>query len=160
MKASIKMIRMLGLGFIAAIFAALIVGCEYDVPITSGPTEKVNDRLIGNWVSENGADTIKIRRFDDYTYVAAYNGHLFRAYHSGLDSTPFVSAEDVDWASRKYCYRTWTLSPDGARLTLHSINAKLVSRDIKDLTEIQALLRKNLGNPELFIDEIQFNKKN
>lgn len=159
MNTKIKTIKMLGVTCVA-VSALLLAGCEYEVPITSSPTEKINGQLVGNWAAENGTDTMKIRKLDDSTYVVSYNGYLFRAYHSALDGVPFVSIEDLDWASGKYCYRKWSLASDGTRLTLHSINGKLVSRDIKDMVTIQNLLRKNLKNPELFKDEIQFTKKN
>lgn len=159
MKTPINAIRKLGLAIIAVICLSLIVSCEYDVPITGAPTQKINDKLVGNWVSDNGEDTMKVRRFDDSAYVIVYNGQLFRAYHSDLDGKAFVSVEDVDLATRKYCYRVWDLSADGSGLTLHSINHRLVPRDIKDMALIRALLRKNLNNPELLNYEIHFNKK-
>ncbi|PYJ24595.1 MAG: hypothetical protein DME91_08345 [Verrucomicrobia bacterium] len=44
------------LGFcIAACLCILAFGaCEYDVPITPSPTQKVQERLLGDWTSTDG----------------------------------------------------------------------------------------------------------
>src|SRR5205823_11761729 len=56
--------------------------CQYDVPITSGPTRKVQERLLGDWTSADGREKLKLRSLDDSAYIVYYDGDLFRAYHS------------------------------------------------------------------------------
>src|SRR5207302_4549293 len=58
--------------------------CQYDVPITSAPTRKVQDRLLGDWTSTDGKEKLKLRSLDDSTYIVYYDGDLFRAYHSDI----------------------------------------------------------------------------
>jgi hypothetical protein len=148
------------LALAGAVLAGALVGCEYDIPITASPSAKTDNQLLGEWVSIDHDNVMKVRQFDASLYVVSLNGRLFRAYHSDLNGTRFVSIQDLDSSDRKYCYRVWTLSGDGNRLTLHSINASLVPRETKDILEIQKLLRQNLKNPQLFVDETQFVRKN
>ena len=133
--------------------------CQYDVPITSGPTRKVQDRLLGDWISIDGKENMKVRALDDGTYVVYYGGDLFRAYHSDVAETPFATVQDLNSSDRKYAYVIWKLADDGKNLRLRSVNDKVVPKETKDSTSIVALLTKNASNPELFGEEIEFKKE-
>ena len=133
--------------------------CQYEVPITSTPTRKVQEQLLGNWVSLDGKENMRVRRLDDSTYVVYYDGDLFRAYHSDLAEMPLVSVQDLNSNDRKYAYVTWKLSDDGKRLTLRSVNNKVIPNETKDSAAAAALLTKNARNRELFGEEIEFRKE-
>src|SRR5437867_1787993 len=124
--------------------------CEYEVPITSSPTRKVQERLLGDWVSLDGKENMKVRRFDDNIYIVYYDGDLFRAYHSDTADTPFASVQDINSSDRKYAYVAWNLSGDGKRLSLRNVNSKVIPKETKDSAAVAALLKKNARNPELF----------
>ena len=148
------------LGFcIAACLCILAFGaCEYDVPITPSPTQKVQERLLGDWTSTDGKEKMKVRKLDDSVYIVYYDGDLFRAYHSDIAETPFVSVQDLNSNDRKYSYVVWKLSDDGKHLSLRSVN-KLIPKETKDSATVAALLTKNVRNPELFGEEIEFRKE-
>ena len=133
--------------------------CEYEVPITPSPTRKVQDQLLGNWVSLDGKENMRVRRWDESTYVVYYDGDLFRAYHSDVGETPFVSVQDLNSNDHKYAYVIWKLSDDGKRLTLRNVNDKLVPKETRESGAVVALLTKNARNPELFGEEIEFRKE-
>jgi hypothetical protein len=90
------------LGFGVAICLCILVfnACEYEVPITSSPTRKVQERLLGNWVSLDGKENMRVRRLDNSTYVVYYDGDLFRAYHSDVAETAFASVQDLNSRSK------------------------------------------------------------
>ena len=134
-------------------------GCQYDVPITSSPTRKVQPALVANWRSLDGKEELKVRRLDDSTYVLYYDGDLFRAYHSDLGNIPFVSVQDLNANDRKYAYIVWKLSDDGNKLSLRNVNDKVIPKETKSSATIVALLMKNAANPELFGEEIEFRKE-
>ena len=136
-----------------------LAACHYEVPITSSPTRKVQEQLLGNWVSLDGRENMRVRRLEDRTYVVYYDGDLFRAYHSDLAELPMVSVQDLNSNDRKYAYVTWKLSDDGNRLTLRSVNDKVIPKELKDSGAAAALLTKNARNPELFGEEIVFRKE-
>ena len=133
--------------------------CQYDVPITSSPTRKVQEQLLGDWISADSKEHLKMRSLDCSTYVVYYDGDLFRAYHSDVAETPFASVQDLNSSDRKYAYVTWKLSDDGKHLSLRNVNDKVVPRDTKDSGAVVALLTKNASNPELFGEEIEFRKQ-
>ena len=115
--------------------------------------------MLGNWRSTDGKEELKLRRFDDGIYIVYYDGDLFRAYHSDVAETPFVSVQDLNSNDRKYAYIIWKLSDDGKNLKLRSVNDKVVPKETKDSATIVELLTKNARNPELFGEEIEFKKE-
>lgn len=146
------------LGIVAAVCCFAFSGCEYEVPITTSPTRKVDEKLVGDWVSKDGKDKLKVRRLDDSIYIVSYNGKLSRAYHSDVAKTAFVSVQDIDSAERYYAYLTWKLSEDGTQLGLRVVNNQVIPKESKDSAGVQKLLEKNLQNAELLGDETQFTK--
>jgi hypothetical protein len=103
----------------------------------------VQEQLLGNWVSVDGKENMRVRRLDDSTYIVYYDGDLFRAYHSDVAETPFASVQDLNSNDRKYAYVTWKLSDDGKRLSLRNVNNKVIPKETKDSVAVAALLTKN-----------------
>ena len=133
--------------------------CNYEVPITPGPTRKVQGQLLGNWLSLDGKENMRVRNLDDSTYVVYYDGDLFRAYHSDVAETPFVSVQDLNSNDRKYAYLIWKVSDNDKRLSLRSVNDKVIPKETRDSATVAGLLTKNVRNPELFGEEIEFRKE-
>jgi hypothetical protein len=151
--------RRVGFGVAVCLCILAFNACEFEVPITSSPTRKVEERLLGNWSSLDGKEQMKVRRFDDNIYIVYYDGDLFRAYHSDVADTPFVSVQDINSSDRKYAYVVWKLSDDGKRLSLRSVQSKVVPKEQKDSATVAKLLKENAKNPDLFGEEIEFNKE-
>ena len=150
-------LRLVGvaIGFCPLAFTA----CQYDVPITSAPTRKVQERLLGDWTSDDGKEKLKLRSFDDNIYVVYYDGDLFRAYHSDVAEIPFATVQDLNSNDRKYAFVIWKLLDDGKNLRLRSVTDKVVPKETKDSATVVALLTKNARNPGLFGEEIEFKKE-
>jgi hypothetical protein len=144
--------------FLGCVCILVFSACQYEVPITPGPTRKVQAQLLGNWVSLDAKENMRVRRLDDAIYIVYYDGDLFRAYHSDVAETPFASVQDLNSNDRKYAYVVWKLSDDGQRLSLRSVN-KTIPKETKDSAAVAALLTKNARNPELFGEEIEFRKE-
>jgi hypothetical protein len=151
--------RRLSLGVGVCLCILAFSACVYEVPITPSPTRNVQERLLGNWVSQDGKENMKVRRLDDSIYIVYYDGDLFRAYHSDVADTPFVSVQDINSSDRKYAYVVWKLSDDGKHLSLRSVQSKVIPKENKNPAAIAELLRENAKNPELFGEEIEFNKE-
>ena len=159
MNSSNLICRRLGFGIAICLSILAFAACEYEAPITPSPTRGVQERLLGDWVSLDGKEQMKVRRLDDNIYIVYYDGALFRAYHSDVADTPFVSVQDINSNERKYAYVVWKLSDDGKRLSLRSVQSKVVSKDQKDSATVAELLKENAKNPDLFGEEIEFNKE-
>jgi hypothetical protein len=149
----------LRVGVAIGLCSLAFTSCNYDVPITSSPTRKVEQRLLGDWTSLDGKENMSVRRFDDNTYVVYYDGDFFRVYHSDVAKTPFATVQDLNSSDRKYAYVIWKLSDEGKNLKLQSVNDKIVPKETKDRATVVALLTKNASNPELFGAEIEFRKE-
>jgi len=149
--------KKLTFGIVVAACCFVISGCIYDVPITAKATRKVDARLLGNWTSKDGKDKMKVVKLDDSNYIVSCNGDLYRAYHSDVADTPFVSVQKLESDKPQYGYWTWKLSDDGT-LSLRNVSDKVVPDDTKDSASVQKLLKENLKNPALFGDETQMTK--
>jgi hypothetical protein len=147
----------LTLGIVVTACCFVINGCLYDFPITSQATRKVDARLLGSWTSKDGKEKMKVVKLDDSNYIILSDGELYRAYHSDLADTPFVSVQKLEADKPQYAYWAWKLSDDGT-LSLRNVNDKLIPDDTKDSATMRKLLKKNLQNPALFGDEIQMTK--
>ena len=119
----------------------------------------MQERLLGDWTSNDGKEKLKLRSLDDSIYVAYYDGDLFRAYHSDVAEIPFVTVQDLNSNDRKYAYVVWKLSGDGKHLSLRNVSDKVISKETKESGTVVALLTKNARNPELFGEEIEFRKE-
>jgi len=76
--------RYLGVGVVVGLSILVFNACNYEVPITPSPTRKVQEQLLGNWISLDGKENMRVRQLDDSTYIVYYDGDLFRAYHSDV----------------------------------------------------------------------------
>jgi hypothetical protein len=148
-----------GFGIAVSLCILAFTACEYEVPITSSPTRKVQERLLGNWISQDGKEHMRVRRLDENIYIVYYDGDLFRAYHSDVAETPFVSVQDINSNDRKYAYVVWKLSDDSKHLRLRSVNRDVIPKEKKDSTGVAKFLEENAKNPDLLGEEIQFNKE-
>ena len=101
---------------------------------------------------------MKVRRLDDNIYIVYFDGDLFRAYHSDVADTSFVSVQDLNSSNRKYAYLVWNLSDDGQRLSLRSVQRTVIPKEQKDSARVAELLEQSARNPELFGEEIQFSR--
>ena len=156
---SVKLAWLRVVGLAIGVCTLAFTACQYEIPITSAPTRKVQERLLGDWTSDDGKEKLKLRNLDDSVYVVYYDGDLFRAYHSDVVETPLVSVQDLNSRDRKFAYVVWKLSDDGKNLRLRSVNDKVVPKETKDSADVMALLTKNARNPELFGEEIEFKKE-
>ncbi len=144
---------------ILPLFAACLAftACNFDAPLTDGPTRKIDDRLLGKWVGTDGNDAVMVivRRLDDSNYVVADNNDLYRAFHSDFAGQPFLSVQNLQPGSddRKYTYMTWQLSADGKQLVLRSVNPKVIPEQKTPTAGMQKLIKENLKNPAFFNEE-------
>lgn len=147
-----------------AVAVLSLTACNYDFPLTEKPTQKLDPRLLGDWVAVDQDDgkevSMHVRQYDDTTYVIAMDNDLYRAFHTDFAGTALVSVQNLQSGSlgRKYTYFRWQLSADGAQLTLQSISSELVPEDTPDRAAIQALIKANLTKPKLYNDALTFTR--
>ena len=69
-----------------------------------------------------------IRLYDDRHYVIAYNGEIYRAFHSDVAGMPLMSVQNLNDRERKYVVLEWKLSEDGKRLTIRVVSPESYPR--------------------------------
>ncbi len=150
---------------VACLAALCLSGCNYDFALTEQPTQKIDGRLIGNWVAvdkDNGKqESMQVRRLDDSTYIVAFDDDIYRAFHSDFAGQPFLSVQNLQPGGddRKYLVMTWALSADASQLTLRTVSNKVVPEGTKGRAALQQLIKANLANPALYGDPITFTQK-
>ena len=159
MPSSTLIYRRSGFGIAVSLCILAFTARDYEDPITSSPTRKVQERLLGNWISQDGKEHMRVRRLDDNIYIVYYDGDLFRAYHSDVADTPFVSVQDINFEDRTYAYVVWKLSDDSKQLRLRSVNRDVIPKEEKNSTAVAKFLKDKAKNPDLFGEEIEFNKE-
>lgn len=133
--------------------ALLAASCIYDVPISPTPSRHIEPRLIGLWTAKGDDGTVEhmtVREWDADHYAVQYDGAVYRAFHTDVAGLPLLSVQDLNTASRKYLYATWSLSSDGQRLKLRAVRTEVVPETMRDSAAIAKLIEKNRDNPELF----------
>jgi hypothetical protein len=154
---TIQLLRLIGLAF-----ALCLAGCNYDVALTAKPTRSVEERLLGDWLGgDDGKDPMNVRQFDDSGYVVAFDGDIYRAFHSDFADRTFVSVENLQSGSDrgKFTYLLWALSPDGSQLTLRTVSTKVVPETTRSRATLQKLIKANLTNPALLGEPLVFTRK-
>jgi hypothetical protein len=127
-----------------------LAACEYEVALTPAPTRPIEPKLIGNWISSDGKDHMRVNRLDDTAYVIGYNRDLYRAHHSDFAGQPFVSVLNLAEDNRKYSILAWKLTDGGERLELSVVSSKVVPTAAREAAALQKSLQSALRHPELF----------
>jgi hypothetical protein len=104
---------------------------------------------------------MSVRRLDDFNYVVALDGDVYRAFHSDFAGTAFLSVQNLQPGGndRKYVYFVWQLSADGAQLSLKGVSTRVVPEETKGRAALQKLIHANLANPKLYGDTLVFTPK-
>lgn len=135
-----------------AVCAFALLSCHYDFPLTAEPTRAADARLEGTWtlIEPEQGEKMDIRRYDDRHYVIAYNGEIYRAFHSDVAGMPLMSVQNLNDRERKYVVLEWKLSEDGKRLTIRVVSPDVVPEGTPNREALVKLIESNRENPKLF----------
>jgi len=149
--------------FLTAI-GLLLSSCNYDFPLTAKPTQKIDSRLLGDWVAvdkDNQKEMLMlVREQDDSTYLVVLDDDNYRGVHTDFANTAFISVQPMNPSNRKYVYFSWRLTPKGDQLTLRPVSTAVVPETTRSAVEAQRIIKDNLFNPKLFGEALTFTKKN
>ena len=143
--------------------ALLLSSCIYDAPLTDAPTRKIDERLIGDWVSVEGKPSvIQIRKFDDIDLVLIDGRNIYRMFHPDFDGINFLSLQNLDsqWQFRaEICfYRLSFRTTD--RVRARAINKSVIPDTLRTSSALQQTVRDHLEDAQLFNkEEIVYTRK-
>jgi hypothetical protein len=150
------MSKCLSVSFVLIAAALLLSGCIYQAPITEKPTGRIDERLIGDWVSKDDQgkeEHMVVVKLNDSEYIVNYGGGVFHAYESDVNGTRFVSAQNISAvkdSERLYVFVSYELQDDGKKMVLRTVNQNVISDKLQTSAEIQKAIEANLKNPGLF----------
>ena len=135
--------------------ALVLFSCTYDIPLTAEPTRAADARLAGTWTmtAPDEDEKMDIRLYDDRHYVVAYNGDLYRAFHSDVAGLQILSVQNLNDSERKWVFMEWKLSEDGKRLTIRAVRTEVVPETTRDREGLLKVIEANRDNPKLFGEE-------
>jgi hypothetical protein len=146
-----------------ALLFLLLGACIYEAPLTETPTRKIDERLIGDWVSvEEKPSVVQIRKFDDSNFVLIDGETIYRAFHSDIEGINFLSLQNLETkgsSARKFAFVDYRFeTPD--RIRARAVNRDVVPDTLRTTSELQKKVRDHLKDPHLFNkDEIVYTRK-
>jgi hypothetical protein len=141
----------------------LLGSCIYEAPLTESPTRKIDDRLIGDWVSaEEKPSVIQIRKFDDSNFILIDGGNVYRVFHSDFEGVHFLSLQNLETngsSARKFAFLDYRFEQPN-RVRARAVNKDVVPETLRTTPELQKSVRDHLKDPQLFNkDEIVYTRK-
>ncbi len=142
--------------FCAVLLLFLFGSCIYESPLTESPTRKIDERLIGDWVSvEEKLSDVQVRKFDDSNFILIDDRNVYRVFHSDLGGLSFLSLQNLDTtgrSARKFAFIDYRFEEPN-KIRVRAINKDIVPETLKTVPELQKIVREHLKDPRLFNKE-------
>ena len=144
----------------------VIVGCDYQAPLTADHTVSIDQSVLGLWEEvpkgdkpPNPDERMLILRFSDTEYLIHYptgkDGLFFRGYPINVGGVPCVQVQliggydgDIEKEDRKYQVISYSLS--NGMLELRTLNTDLVDKNLQDSASLRQAFLKHKDNKDLF----------
>lgn len=147
----------------AVLLLFLLGSCIYEAPLTESPTRKIDERLIGDWISvEENPSVVQVRKFDDFNFVLIDGGNIYRVFHSDFEGVNFLSVQNLDTtgsSARKFAFIDYRFEePDKVRA--RAVNKDVVPETLRTASALQKSVHEHLKDPRFFNkDEIVYTRK-
>lgn len=148
----------------------LLCGCIYEVPVVEEAVIPVDPALTGTWqeIPDEGkladsADRMVVLAFSANEYIVAFSptddAIYYRAYLIKVDDLMLVQLKMLELAGdKKKSYLVCRYAVQDGILTVETLNADVVSDDIKDSAALRETLLANRDNPDLFKEQSRYRK--
>src|ERR1700704_5895577 len=134
------MMRLLLVSLALFIFSS----CIYEAPLTESPTRKIDERLIGDWVSvEEKPSVVQVRKFDDSNFVLIDGGTVYRVFHSDFEGVNFLSLQNLETngnSARKFAFIDYRFEQPN-RVRARAINKEVVPESLRATSDLQKSVR-------------------
>ena len=150
---------------------AMLVGCDFTVPLVTTPALDIDRAIMGVWARTNGqnqTERLLVLPLDQRQYLVAYPaGEAHTMYAKGClakcaDKT-FVQLEWFGTAEGKEpddtrVYQLVTYALKGDELTVRIVNTDVVRKDAKTSADLAKSIEENKAKPDLLGDPMVFKK--
>ena len=153
----------------AIISTTLMMGCEYEAPLTTDHAIPVDLELPGLWeeVPESGSEPegnkMMVLQYSDTGYLIHYpcseDGIYYRGYPIKIRGVEGVQLEAVGTkdgpveSDEKALYHVAAYSITNGVLEVRMLNTNVVDHDLKTTEDLQKAFLENINNKELFEDD-------
>jgi len=152
----------------------VIVGCDYQVPLTEEHNISIDPSVLGIWEGvtdgdkpSNPDERMVILKYADTEYLVHYptgkDGLYFRAYPIKVEGVSCVQIQQIGTADgdigkegRKYHVISYTLSNGNLEITM--LNTDLVGKNLPDSTGLRQAFLKHKDSKDLFKNPGKFRR--
>lgn len=156
------------------LMALVFSGCEYDVPISEPQGVEIDYSMLGLWQKadaqgeiEEDSDSLLVLEYGEKEYLIAYSSDdatmYFKAYPVKIEGNWYVQFQIIGTdelaagkKDRKYHLASYELT--GKELSFSLLNAKIISGNINESSELKEAFIENLKNEALFGKPVKFVK--
>lgn len=140
----------------------LLVGCDYDIPLSQTASAPANPALAGTWIGQSSdgkpvSMEIKTSGTDySVTYTEGRDSLTFKGFSISAAGLNLIQLELQNAEKQKYLFVKYELTSDG--LTVYRLNPDVVSAKCQSAEEMLNDIAVHRGNPLLFKKPLVFSK--
>lgn len=157
--------------YLLALCCALLMGCEYTVPLFSTPQQKIDPALVGQWsrTLPNGeTETVLVLPWSDQEYLVAFPANkpdamYARATLMPVAGLPLIQLHWIGTANAKLptdarVYQFATFACQNDRITLRLLNSERIRTSLATSDALIQAITKNKEAPDLFREPLCFSR--
>lgn len=150
---------------------ALLVGCEYTVPLVKTPEIEIDSSVLGLWQrsKEDGqTEQLLVLPLDKQEYLVSYpsgsTGAMFaraclcRVAGKTLVQLRWFGTAKADVPDDNRVFQFATYSVTGDKITIRMLNSEVVKKEASSSGELTKDIAANADNPNLFAEAMVFTK--
>ena len=157
--------------FILLMVCAIVVGCEYTVPLVKTPPMNIDPALVGLWQrtkTDGQAERLVVLPLGAQEYLVSFpasskDSMFARACLCRVADRTLVQLEWIGDSNGKQvedgrAFQFATYAVKGEALTVQMLNADVVSKDIKTSQALASAITTNKETPNLFKEAAVYSK--
>ena len=150
---------------------AVLMGCEYTVPLFSTPQQKIDPALVGQWsrtLPSGETEAVLVLPWSDQEYLVAFPANkpetmYARATLTPVAGLPLIQLHWIGTAQAKLptdarVYQFATFSRQGDQITLRLLNSARINTAIATSAALIQAITQNKEAPDLFREPMCFSR--
>ena len=158
-------------GVLLPIACALLMGCDYVVPLVKTPALAIDNAVMGLWqpAKTNDAEALLVLPLDTHQYLVEYHAGdkdalfakacLCRVGGKTLVQLEWFGTAEGTLPDNKVVFQFASYSVKGDELTVRLLNADVVKKDAATSDDLAKRIVENIGNPDCFREPMVFRRQ-
>lgn len=157
--------------YLLALCCAVLMGCEYTVPLFSTPQQKIDPALVGQWsrtLPSGETEAVLVLPWSDQEYLVAFPANkpetmYARATLTPVAGLPLIQLHWIGTAQAKLptdarVYQFATFSRQGDQITLRLLNSARINTAIATSAALIQAITQNKEASDLFREPMCFSR--